>query len=785
MRSRWRLCLILLSSLGSLRAVAQEPAPALLGAGPEECSPQPVCTLHQYHTSIAPSREKFGTWRTVTPEADGGAIGAILGMQTVHNVMLPSGKVLMISGSSWRNLAPIETFPEFPNPKAPTGLFVRGNEPFRMDRLSWYYQLVNNAAIYDPEKNTFYRIPHPVPVKDPAFKDHFAPNDFFCTGQMHLSDGNVLFVGGTQYYSPYRTGNRSTWIFDWKKELTIDWTKVDWRQVPNAGAGAHEVAPPTAGPAQYPWTFAGFTGRGRWYPSILPLLDGRFVVMSGYVGFEPGQPPMYPFEINHFVEFFDPSKFTPEHPELAWKSFDVQKTPNSPFATLINPDFKPTPEYASQCGERCRKDNQYDAFKLYPETYLMPDGRILFTREGDWVSLRTCDTAFMRKTKHTYWGRVVDTVEGPTFSFEPGPDRPEDVSSYGTSLLDPNSGKIEILGGQPTSPGTFYPLNSDSPTHFAGGQGSRKLETFVPSAKEPNGGHWTLDPDFLGTNPQDDRTMHYAVVLPTRQILIINGGNYDFYGPVFYPLMLTPQFKDKKFTGYRKERMADAVEPRLYHNMAMLLPDATVLVAGGNTTRATVYASVIPPPDRNQSVQPKPDLNLVDLDNYFFDDGPIAKGQKGMLTVPTEDWVAEIFSPPYLYIDGKRRPEIAGLVSDSTVQHQFTAKIGGKSQYLLHSGQRVTVSLQELPADCPKDQAESLVLIKLPSVTHGWDGGQQFLELPITKTGTGMRKSVQFETPDAVKANAPPGYYMLFYVDCKGKPSKAQMVRFDDRATAL
>ena len=66
MRDRWRFCLILLSFLGSLRAIAQEPAPALLGAGPEECSPQPVCTLHQYHTSIAPSREKFGTWRTVT-----------------------------------------------------------------------------------------------------------------------------------------------------------------------------------------------------------------------------------------------------------------------------------------------------------------------------------------------------------------------------------------------------------------------------------------------------------------------------------------------------------------------------------------------------------------------------------------------------------------------------------------------------------------------------------------------------------------------------------------------
>jgi hypothetical protein len=33
-------------------------------------------------------------------------------------------------------------------------------------------------------------------------------------------------------------------------------------------------------------------------------------------------------------------------------------------------------------------------------------------------------------------------------------------------------------------------------------------------------------------------------------------------------------------------------------------------------------------------------------------------------------------------------------------------------------------------------------------------------------------------------ANVPPGYYMLFYVDCMGKPSLAQMVRFDDAAKA-
>jgi hypothetical protein len=183
-----------------------------------------------------------------------------------------------------------------------------------------------------------------------------------------------------------------------------------------------------------------------------------------------------------------------------------------------HPTFKPTPEYQDKCDERCMHDNRYDAFKLYPEIYLMPDGRLYFTREGDWVSLRTCDTAFMRKTKHTYWATLDGTPDAPTVSFQRGPDRPEDVTSYGTSLFDPNTGKIEIFGGQPTSPGTFYPLNAKHPTHFAGGRGSRKMEAFHLSASEPGGGHWTLEPNFLGEHPQDDRTMHYAIALPTRQI---------------------------------------------------------------------------------------------------------------------------------------------------------------------------------------------------------------------------------------------------------------------------
>jgi len=732
----------------------------------------PGCRLPP-HTPTNPRPELIGAWNTVIPAPGSAAISRILGMQTVHNVILPSGKVLMVSGSSWRNLAPIEYYPLFDNPATPEGIWKMDEDPFRNRNLDDYYQLVNNAAVYDPADNTFFRIPHPVPVPDPNVPDHFAPNDLFCTGHQHLPDGTVLFAGGTQYYYPFRTGNNSTWIFDWRKEENISWIDVDWRQIPED--------------ANDPWTFAGFMKRGRWYPSLLPLLDGRLAVFSGYVGFDRGYPEMYQFEINHLVEIFNPAAFSPSNPQAAWRAIDVKKTPNSPYTVLINPDFKPTPNTPSctpetERGRRCLEDNKYDAFKLYPENYLMSDGRILLTREGDWVSLRTCDTAFMRRTKNTYWARIGGTVDAPTISFERGPSRPEDVTSYGTSFMDPNTNQIHILGGQPTSPGTLFPINSDGPTHFAGGRGSRKIETFTPSPTAPGGGTWKITPNFLGDEPADDRTMHYALILPTKQVLIINGANFDFYGPVFQPIMLTPQYSGDRFVSYRVDLVAAAVEPRLYHNSAMLLPDGRVFVSGGNSARATVRVGNTPPAEKKRAGQPLPDLSLVDIDNYFFNDGPIGRFEKGMLNTPTENWTAEIYSPPYLFIDPERRPTIERLGVRGTPPYKFRSEIGGKTYYLLESNGTYTADLTGLPAGGASEctQRASLVLIKLPSATHGWENGQRFLELQYS--GLSGTTNIEFRTPNAKTANVPPGFYMLFYVDCKGKPSVAQMVRFDDAA---
>jgi hypothetical protein len=101
----------------------------------------------------------------------------------------------------------------------------------------------------------------------------------------------------------------------------------------------------------------------------------------------------------------------------------------------------------------------------------------------------------------------------------------------------------------------------------------------------------------------------------------------------------------------------------------------------------------------------------------------------------------------------------------------------------LHSGGLYNAKLQGLPATCPNGDA-SLVLIKLPSATHGWQNGQHFVDLPFRVVNP-VTREIQFKMPDAQRANIPPAYYMMFYVDCKGKPSVARMVRFDDQAKAL
>jgi hypothetical protein len=69
------------------------------------------------------------------------------------------------------------------------------------------------------------------------------------------------------------------------------------------------------------------------------------------------------------------------------------------------------------------------------------------------------------------------------------------------------------------------------------------------------------------------------------------------------------------------------------------------------------------------------------------------------------------------------------------------------------------------------DKINRVVLIRLPSVTHGFNQNQGVAEPSFTKSRTAL--TVAAINPDA----APPGHYMLFIVSNNGVPSVAKIVQ--------
>jgi hypothetical protein len=231
--------------------------------------------------------------------------------------------------------------------------------------------------------------------------------------------------------------------------------------------------------------------------------------------------------------------------------------------------------------------------------------------------------------------------------------------------------------------------------------------------------------------------------------------------------------------------MNEGLESRLYHNVALLMPDGRLWISGGGSARATIhYKSLaekpLSPHNTSSNVQPLPDTSNIDLNLQMFDDGRLAKGAEGSLTIPTETWVAEIFRPPYSFIDGDRRATLVSLHALHNTTYQFESIIEGKRYYLFHSNLRYLARLDHLPAQCRNRSKEKLVLIKLGSSTHGWDGEQRLINLPFERVSASS--TLAFQMPDAKIGLVAPAFYMLFYVDCLGKPSIAQMIRFDDHA---
>jgi hypothetical protein len=470
------------------------------------------------------------------------------------------------------------------------------------------------------------------------------------------------------------------------------------------------------------WRTVGRMGGGRWYPTLLQLASGKVAILGGLDFNEPNQ-------INTSLEIFDPVSG-------AIQSIDLTTVDGSPFNTKIS------------------ANGVYDTIDLYPRIFHLADGRFLIT--GDEAGIE--GVLVPHQSRNTYLMAIEDSAAGQaTVNFTPGPQRRETNRAYGTGVQVPASEEVLLIGGIVGSNSISFGREGriDS-KRFPGVSVSRTLQHWTPG---PDGGDWSSTEDFLPT----PRANLQVVILPTRQMLVLNGGVYPEYQPRRDPLLLTPNADAPG--GYRVNPQPEAMLPRLYHNGALLLPDGRVLASGGNANRAThtdqgLRVDVLGDPLNFFRFPALSNAQAVaedfSIDTYYQDPRHFYADGNPEPFVPAEIWRNEMFSPPYLQSD-RDRPSITQ--APETVSY----------------GERFSIAVDTAKAGSPLKEA---VLVKLGSVTHSFDFGQRLAALPIEPASIQAPDRLQLQAP----ANAnlyPPGYYMLFCLDDRGVPSVARMLRLE------
>ncbi|XP_044963070.1 aldehyde oxidase GLOX1-like [Hordeum vulgare subsp. vulgare] len=219
------------------------------------------------------------------------------------------------------------------------------------------------------------------------------------------------------------------------------------------------------------------------------------------------------------------------------------------------------------------------------------------------------------------------------------------------------------------------------------------------------------------------RVMGDMLILPTGDLLLLNGAAKGCAGwgfaraPVRTPLLYSPWAPQES----RFRPLTESTISRVYHSTAALLPDATVLVAGGNTNSGYNFSGV---------------------------------------DFPTEMRV-ERFSPPYL--DRRlaaNRPKI-----DVLSVPREGMRYGAKFTFRFWT-----------PVE-PVVEADVMVTMYAPPfTTHGYSMNQRLLILPITSfIADGRSYMITVDAPGKPEL-APPGYYLV-YVVAKDVPSIAAWAR--------
>jgi len=414
---------------------------------------------------------------------------------------------------------------------------------------------------------------------------------------------------------------------------------------------------------------------GRWYPTAVLLADGSALVFSG-LSASPGAG-----GIDSTIEHLQPSDFTPK--------------------TIIG-------------GERI-VDGNISPLQSYPSLHLVAGGKVYYTfaswqyaggagpdpaaRIAD-MNLKLGDTSSFQLKDPATWADA-NIPEGDWEYYANSPN--QKLREEGTSVLlaPAQDGKIMIIGG-----GWW-----DQGTQRGAAKSCEILETQNTPPVWSNAGEMHLP-----------RVNANAVLLPDGKVLLFGGHekykrNHDsahpsneaeIYDPKVAPTAADP---NAAFT-----KVAIMKTSRMYHATGVLLPDATVLVAGGE------------------------DGGGHDTFGFGID-------QTSM----------EIFEPPYCHQTA--RPVISGI--SETDVNPYTIRYDGKFTILTSNANDIDLNVG------------GVVLIRPGCTTHHTDSEQRVVYLTASITADGLRVNCPSD-PNI----APPGYYMVFIVNTNGIPcERAKFVR--------
>lgn len=489
-------------------------------------------------------------------------------------------------------------------------------------------------------------------------------NEVFCSGHTLTQDGNVFFAGG---HAGINFGTDKCHLFNTQHESWSSLTSM--RPYP----GPNGIEP----------------GR-RWYPSATLLPNGKILVLGGSRFSESGL-----FYQNDYPEVWDPGT-TETRDLVARVREEVRLDPYYPHA-FIDP-----------------RTSDSDPETFDPIRVLVMGSETGTVGRGE--PNRLLDLAPLTWT----------TWHPPQFQQDP-PVRNTKVDYSSSVMID---GKIIRTGGSGT-----------------GAEGVEEAREAVDTAifmdlmKEPV--RWLPAP-FDPADPSKEGRMAFArknhtlVALPDGKVLAMAGvlkrnlpsggesdddtthlGRADIIGGFSRntPEMWDPTSAESQRVPWQLLRAPEERVSRGYHSVSLLLPDARVLVAGGEKY------------DVIQNGEPR-------------------KQQ------------ARIFTPPY-----------GG--SDSWASKRPSMEIIGGKEFQYGS----TLKAQFAGFD---DGIARLTLVSLGSTTHAYNQNQRvvFLHTPKQEIMSYSRlHSVDLPKSPNI---APPGYYMLFALDTLGRPSVAEIIRLKD-----